>query len=220
MSRSLLCLVVCLFVFSAAKADTVTLTGGFFATTSGGQLDINAFGPNGVLFQGNAGDVSLDYVFATCTPAPCAPGSLLSVGGTLNPRLFNSGSPQITTGTVAINGTTFPDVFYEGALTFTGSVVLPAGFVNGQDVFLPFTMQGQLQGFIPCQIPSTTHDECQQIFDVTVTGVGTARATLPQSGLRSVLYTFSEPVPEPATITLFGLGLAGVAAKARKRRKR
>lgn len=220
MLRTLLCVVVCLFVFSSAKADTVTLTGGFIATTSGGQLNINAFGPNGVLFQGAAGDVSLNYVFATCTPAPCAPGSVLDVGGTLNARLFNSGSPQITTGTVALNGTTFPDVFYEGLLTFTGSIVLPAGFVNGQDVFLPFSMQGQLQGFIPCQIPSTTHDECQQIFDVMVTGVGTARATLPQSGLQSVLYTFSEPVPEPATITLLGLGLAGAVATARKRRKR
>ena len=219
MLRSLLCVVVCLIVFSSAKADTVSLTGGFVATTSGGQLDINAFGPNGVLFQGDAGDVSLNYVFATCTPAPCAPGSLLNVGGVLNARLFNSGSPQITTGTVALNGNVFPDVFYEGLLTFTGSIVLPAGFVNGQDVFLPFTMQGQLQGFIPCQIPSTTHDECQQIFDVMLTGSGTARATLPQSGLQTVLYTFSEPVPEPATITLLGLGLAGAAA-VRKSRKR
>jgi hypothetical protein len=154
MLRALLCVVVCLFVFSSAKADPITLSGGTLVTSLG-ILGINAHGPN-FLIQGAAGGGGGDFTFATCTPSPCAPGSTLNVGGVLPAPLFNFGSPLMATGTVSINGVTFPDVFFEGALNFTGSVVLPADFVNGQDVFVPFTMEGQLMGFIPCAPPLIT----------------------------------------------------------------
>ena len=213
MYRALLCVVICLFLYGSAKADTITLTGGF-AVTSNGIFQINAFGP-GFLFQGAAAGNPGDLTFATCTPSPCAPGSILDVGGVFINSNLNIG---LATGTVHINGVTFPNLFFDGGLNFTGSVVLPADFVNGQPVAVPFTMQGRLIGWVPCPPPLSMF-RCTQVFDVTLTGSGIATATLPQFGTRSVLYTFSEPVPEPASLGLLGAGLFALK-QFYKRRKR
>jgi hypothetical protein len=217
MLRALVCVGVCLFVFSgSANADSITLTGGSLITSQG-IFGINAFGPNFAI-QGSAGNTDLNYVIATCTPAPCAPGSVLSVGGFLHSSLFNSGFPQVTTGFLAINGVTFPDVFFEGRLTVSGSVILPADFVNGQDVFVPFTLSGEVMVYLPCQVPSTNGVKCQLVSDFTLIGSGIARATLPQSGTQAVQYDFAAPVPEPATFGLFGTGLLAVKALRKRRR--
>ena len=78
-------------------------------------------------------------------------------------------------------------------------------------------MQGQLQGFIPCDpepfIP------CQQVFDITLIGSGSANANFQFFGTRSVAYSVVEPVPEPATLRLFGVGVLALNAL-RKRRQR
>jgi len=209
--RALVCVAVCLFVYSSAKADPITLTGGF-AVTSDGIFQINAFGQN-FLWQGAASGDPENFTFATCTPSPCAPGSVLNVGGSFIASNLNIG---LATGTVFLNGVTFPDLYFDGGLNFTGSVVLPADFVNGDPVIVPFTAQGHLIGWIPCAPPLQAF-RCTNVFDVPLIASGIATATVPQSEAGTVLYTFSQPVPEPASLGLLGAGLFALYYKRRER---
>jgi hypothetical protein len=214
MLRILLCAAVCLFVFTSAKADTFTLTSGA-AFTGFNSISLNASGPNVSLHQNSGGEPG-NLTFATCTPAPCGPGSVLNVGGVFDANQLNIGFSR---GTATINGVTFNDIFLGGTLTFTGSIVLPSDFGNDHPVSVPFSMQGQLQGFIACD-PSAPFTPCPTpVFDITVVGSGIASANFQFFGTRSVSYAFTEPVPEPATLGVFGVGVLALNA-VRKRRQR
>jgi PEP-CTERM motif-containing protein len=216
MSRVLLSALVCLFVFSAAKADTFTLTSGA-ANTGFGTISLNAFGPNISIHQNSGGEPG-NLTFATCTPSPCGPGSVLNVGGVFDATQLNIGFSR---GTYIINGVTYENVFTTGTLTFTGSIVLPPDFVNDHPVIVPFTMTGQLQGLLACD-PAAPFTPCQPpVFDITVNGSGFATANFQFFGTRSVSYVFSdaEAVPEPTTLGLFGVGVLALNAF-RKRRQR
>lgn len=214
MIRPLICAVAFLFLCSSAKADTFTLTSGS-ANTGFAQFSLFATGPN-ISVNGGAGLCTTpgcdavfipdSFAFATCNPAPCAPGSILNVGGVFVASDLNIGNNF--GGTATINGMNFFGVNFGGTLNFTGSIVLPDDFVNGQQVNVPFSMMGELTGFVRC--PGSLSPCSQQVVDVLLNGSGIATATLPASGNGLVIYRFApaaETVPEPATLGLLGVGL-------------
>ena len=221
MKRTIMCAVVCLFVFGSAKADTFTLTTGG-AATGFDQFSLFASGPN-ISISAAAGGEPGNLTFATCGPSPCAAGSILNVGGAFRASQLNIG---FSGGIVILNGVTFNQVFFDGVLNFTGSVVLPDNYVPGQPFEVPFTMQGQLIGFIPCPDPVSIL-RCEQVFDISLNGAGIATvagiSNFFPNGPRSVGYRFSpspETIPEPATLGLLGAGLLALLRGSRKRRAR
>jgi PEP-CTERM motif len=212
-SRKLfLCLAIALFKSLPAHADPVAITGGSasaywdqslsFATLSGEGFSVSGNGRGSspvIWFVGEMGDLDGEWHFDLATAG-------------LPPR-------QVT-----VDGASFLAVLRGGfTATTVPFVVPPFGTV---DAFAtPFTATGRIQGFAPS-------DPSQLLFDVAIIGGGTARiAPHPVAGenfylnsTTAVVYEFAaqsvEPVPEPATLMLVGVGLAGLAARRRTRASR
>jgi hypothetical protein len=212
------------FAVPCALADsfpTYNLTSGTVATTP----DINGYTTNVFSFSG-PGAVLVGIVG---TPNLCfgfAPG-----GSSCDPSLLltNSGIPTPMTGT--LNGSNVPLWLFGGGIQMSGSPFLLPN--NPSLTTFSITLQVSLSGSFTGCVMVDALNGCfngstvnPTIAAFTVNGNGTASLTFRNVGgqglsiwqLSQGTYTLN-PVPEPATLLLFGTGAAGLFARYKRRRR-
>jgi hypothetical protein len=153
-----------------------------------------------------------------CVPGGCSPGTPVSLSTVFGaPSLgFSLGSGFAVVGENNYGTGLGPgSVQFRGQLSFDAdTLVVPDG-----ERFVPLTSPFVLSGNIAAFQNSTA---TVPLFEVDVTGSGLARLVLERNAsgdyqFLGVNYTIADPVPEPATLLLFGSGFTAVAIRRRRR---
>jgi PEP-CTERM motif-containing protein len=199
-----------------AAADPVRITSGHL--TAAGPHEFATFdfaGTDGFTFKGALSPIDgVLFPFIQCDVPECPPGTSIN--------LLTNFSGSAFQGSVAtLRGIEYTDIgsqvsgaFVSAFFELTGSAVAPA-WANGQNatVSAPFLLTGQFQ-YLPDAFVTLAGSG---VATVSLVPIVTGEGTWTVDSFRFA-FEDSEPVPEPATLTLIGSGLAAAVAARRRRR--
>ena len=214
-SPALLLLALLLFAPVVARADAIAITSGFFTTSTPGPggsfrtYGFNFAGDN-LSLRGTEPDGRSQNVSTTTPCFPCSPGQSFSIS---HPASLFTLSP---TATLVFNGQTYIG-WANGPLNFvTEGFTVPTTGESVVTLTGHFTMTGSIT-FTPHLLGEPT-DVPFAVSDVYGSGLVTVRLQQSFGGywITNIRYDF-QPTPEPATLILLGSGIAGLAARQRRR---
>jgi hypothetical protein len=215
---NLVLLVILLFACSyEAHADPLIITGGSLTRTPADVGPAFTFVGQDFSVSGRGGSGSGHSV--SC--------GACQIGDTVNIKVNYVGN-TLGSGPATINGASYPTLYYLGTVEFATSGIIGPPLDPATSIITitsPFTMSGNLTGYLIDPQIYQGRDPQTPVFSATFIGEGTAIIELLKVapnlyGIYSLRFNFqAAPIPEPATLLLFGSGLAGVAARVLKRRK-
>jgi hypothetical protein len=216
MRRALLVLLLLAVGAGRAAADQITITGGFLFAAGYGVVSPESIvtGTDGFRISTQVavgvGSGALGPVSLCGTGSDCQPGVELHVGGFLDASGGGLSRTQ-----VSWRGRDYDMVGFDPALSLHpfGMVTLPEfGDLREVTLTTPFRMTGVFSEL-----------QLSQLTPIAGRGIATIRLVrdfdVPRWTDGSVRYDFEAPaaVPEPASMLLFGSGLAGLVAFRRRR---